>query len=159
MMLSRFVGALGVAIFMAAGPVTAQQASAVWVEDCFANTPIGEVAPQCLGRAAGACQDAGNDTTLGIGMCIQSETAAWDAILNREYQSVRAAFQGRAAQGVPLPDLLRDAQRAWIAYRDAECGLAYARWADGSIRTIVGANCMMVMTAQRALELRDMKGN
>jgi uncharacterized protein YecT (DUF1311 family) len=31
-------------------------------------------------------------------------------------------------------------------------------WQDGSIRTIVAANCHLSMTAQRAIELRDMRG-
>ena len=149
---------IGTLLALGAQAAEAQQVNVGVVEGCFANTPVGETAPFCLGQAAGACQQAGNDTTVGISMCIQSETAAWDAILNREYQAVRAQFQGRTAQGVPLPNILRDAQRAWIAYRDAECGLAYARWADGTIRSIVGANCLMTMTAQRTLELRDMKG-
>lgn len=136
-------------------PAVAQDVDARRVEACFASAGPGETAPQCLGQAAGACIDAGNDTTLGSSTCIQSETAAWDAILNREYKAVRSALQ---AQDLALVDMLQAAQRAWIAYRDAECGLEYGRWGDGSIRTIVGANCMMLETAERAIELRDKKG-
>lgn len=139
------------------GSANAQAVYPGMVEGCFAAAGPGEVAPVCLGNAAGACQSQGFDTTIGISQCIQAETAVWDQILNREYKAVRGAFQGRFAGQTPLNDMLLGAQRAWIAYRDAECALAYGRYADGTLRSIVAANCMMVMTAQRAIELRDMK--
>ena len=142
-------------ILGAATPLAAQQVDANRVEACFAAAGPGESAPQCLGQAAGACVEAGNDTTLGTSTCIQSETAAWDVILNREYKAVRTTLK---AQDPALADMLLQAQRAWIAYRDAECALEYGRWGGGSIRTIVGANCMMLETAERAIELRDKKG-
>ncbi|WP_172839506.1 lysozyme inhibitor LprI family protein [Sulfitobacter alexandrii] len=139
-----------------AGAAAAQQVDGNAVRSCFANTPIGETTPDCLGAASNACQDQGFDTTQGITQCIQAETAVWDDLLNAEYKSTRAAL---ADQDAALPDTLLTAQRAWIAFRDAECALDYARWQGGSIRSVVFANCMMVMTARRTLELRDMKGN
>ena len=126
------------------------------VRACFDAAAVGETRPRCLGRASDRCQDApGGATTPGIAACIAAETAVWDAILNEEYRATRAAL----ASGDPaLPDALRDAQRLWIAYRDAECALAHARWADGTVRGIVAANCLLVFTAERAAELRDMRG-
>jgi uncharacterized protein YecT (DUF1311 family) len=137
-----------------AGPAAAQQMSVnpQAVDACFYNAAPGEVQPACLGAAANACQALpGGQTTIGISQCIGAETATWDAHLNAEYQTRRAEFGDQT-----LRDMLRDAQRAWIAYRDAQCALDYQRWIDGSIRTIVAANCFLTMTAQRALELRDM---
>jgi len=127
------------------------------VQSCFAYAGPGEVAPACLGAASNACQQT-NASTLGISLCIQAETAVWDSLLNREYQARQSQFSAQDPAG-GIGNALRDAQRAWIVYRDAECGLAYARWQDGSMRVIVAANCLMTMTAQRAIELRDMKGN
>jgi len=133
------------------------------VRSCFATTKIGAMYPPCLGQASGQCQtQPGGSTTIGITDCILAETREWDAILNEQYQ----ATQAHAAEmdtAVPSSmmdrsDALRDAQRAWIAFRDADCGARYAMWQDGTIRTIVGANCQMTMTAQRAIELRDMRG-
>lgn len=125
------------------------------VEGCLAGTPFGDVDPQCLGAASDTCQAVtpGGETTLGTTECIMAETAAWDTLLNREYSAVRASVEPDIAEQ------LLTAQRAWIAFRDAECGLQYALWRDGSIRTVVAANCMMVMTARRTIELRDMRGN
>ncbi|QFT60297.1 hypothetical protein FIU94_15825 [Sulfitobacter sp. THAF37] len=147
---------LAILAMVCAGGAVAQQVDGNTVRSCFADTPVGETAPACLGAASNACQDQGFDTTQGISQCIQAETAVWDDLLNTEYKSTRAHLE---AQDAGLKDQLLTAQRAWIAFRDAECALDYARWQGGSIRSVVFANCMMVMTARRTLELRDMKGN
>ncbi|WP_292292721.1 lysozyme inhibitor LprI family protein [Marivita sp.] len=133
------------------------------VRSCFATTEIGAMYPPCLGQASGQCQaQPGGSTTIGITDCILAETREWDAILNEQYQATQAhAAEMDAAVPSSMmdrSDALRDAQRAWIAFRDADCGARYAMWQDGTIRTIVGANCQMTMTAQRAIELRDMRG-
>lgn len=133
------------------------------VRACFEATGIGAFYPDCLGQASGACQNLpGGSTTIGIAECIQAETAEWDAILNEEYKATQALNAEADAAGyspvMDRTDALLAAQRAWIAFRDADCGARYAMWQDGTIRTIVGANCHMTMTAQRAIELRDMRG-
>ncbi len=155
------------AIFLAlvASASTAEELT-VHAEDiraCHATTPIGAIYPDCLGQAANACQEKqGGGTTPGIATCIGAETVVWDALLNEEYQALRAYFsglEGSAAEATSedLLIALRDAQRAWIAYRDADCGLRYTIYQGGTIRSIVGANCRMTKTASRALELRDMR--
>jgi uncharacterized protein YecT (DUF1311 family) len=133
------------------------------VRQCFENTEIGAVYPTCLGQASGQCQDQpGGSTTIGITDCILAETVEWDAILNEEYKATQqvneAADTDGLSQVMDRADALRDAQRAWIAFRDADCGARYAMWQDGTVRTIVAANCHLTMTAQRAIELRDMRG-
>lgn len=133
------------------------------VRACFSETPTGAIYPDCIGRAAGQCQETpGGSTTIGISDCILLETAEWDAILNEEYAATQA-LNAQLDDAQPPPfidrtDALRDAQRAWIAFRDTDCTAQYAMWQDGTIRTIVGANCQLTMTAQRAIALRDMRG-
>jgi len=130
------------------------QVDVATVQQCFDKAAPGEVAPACLGAAAKACQaQPGGDTTLGISECLQGETAAWDKLLNTSYKALRADFR---QQGDGLPEALLKAQRAWIAFRDAQCALDYQRWGGGSMRTIAAADCLMTMTAARAIELRDM---
>lgn len=129
------------------------------VDACYSGALPGDTSPSCLGQAANLCQVQGSSTTNGIVQCIQAETAAWDGLLNQVYGEVREVVDARPAGAVNLPEALLTAQRAWIAYRDAECELAYGLWQDGTIRSIVHANCVMQMTARRAIELRDMKGN
>lgn len=134
------------------------------VRDCFENTEIGALYPLCLGQASGQCQERpGGSTTIGITECIQAETAMWDVILNEEYKWTQMANETADEQGLSQvmdrTDALRDAQRAWIAFRDADCAARYAMWQDGTIRSIVAANCHLTMTAGRAIELRDMRGH
>lgn len=133
------------------------------VRECFANTEIGALYPDCLGQASYACQDQpGGSTTVGMSECIEAETAEWDAILNEEYKATQQANEAADTEGrsqmIDRSDALRDAQRAWITFRDTDCAARYAMWQDGTIRTIVGANCHLTMTAQRAIDLRDMRG-
>lgn len=123
------------------------------VRACFAGAAPGESAPDCLGAGAQPCTETPEGmTTHGTAQCLAAETAVWDDLLNTEYKALRAQM---LAQGEGLGDSLLDAQRAWIAFRDADCAFDYARWGDGSIRQIVGANCLMQMTAARAIALRD----
>lgn len=148
-------------LLLVAGPVQAQDLSvnANRVYDCAAVTPEGTRAPACLGQAADMCQlQEGGQTNSGIAVCISAETAVWDEILNAEYKATRAGLRARdGSDGTALADGLRDAQRAWIAFRDSECDLTYALWEGGSVRGIAYANCLMVMTAERSLALRDMR--
>ncbi|SPH17315.1 hypothetical protein DEA8626_00833 [Defluviimonas aquaemixtae] len=155
--LSLGVFAMGLVLFLTAtGVAQTPVLDRAQVEGCFAATPVGSVDPDCLGAAATACQSATPDgeTTLGITACIQAETQVWDEILNREYRETR----GHISSQPGLADQLLAAQRAWIAFRDAECGLAYSLWLDGSMRTIAAANCLLDLTARRSFELRDMGG-
>lgn len=138
-----------------AAPTFAQepQVDPAMVRACFDDAT--GTTPDCIGDAAAACQSQpGGDTTLGISACLQGEAQAWDDLLNAQYKGARARMLEQG--GTDLADQLLDAQRAWITFRDADCGLVYAIWAEGSIRTVMASDCYLHKTAQRALELRDM---
>ncbi|WP_420584451.1 lysozyme inhibitor LprI family protein [Ruegeria sp.] len=130
-----------------------------WVDQAYIQWCFSQAQPDgglsaCVGKAAGACQTApGNDTTIGMAQCIQAETQVWDTFLNEQYQ-LRISELSEQSPG--LSDQLRNAQRAWISFRDAECALTYSIWSGGTIRTIIAANCMLTETAERAVELRDL---
>ncbi|QPH55536.1 lysozyme inhibitor LprI family protein [Pontivivens ytuae] len=118
----------------------------------------------CMGRIATACMDADpgqNQTTVGMMDCYLLESRIWDTRLNAEYAAVIDVFAEMdtydAEFNVPLTrvDTLRDAQRAWIAFRDAECSNRYALWGSGSMRLIEGAICRSELTALRTLDLID----
>lgn len=118
----------------------------------------------CIGLTVGACtQRPGGETTVGMVDCINAETEVWDAILNEEYGTTMSLLREEdetgdlAAPGMTREGALREAQRAWIAFRDAECRAQYARWGGGTLRQVVGANCVMSETAERAIELRQMR--
>ncbi len=119
----------------------------------------------CIGAAAELCMERteGGFSTAGMSECTGAETGVWDRLLNETYRSLRADLDGADArdkpsggQGIDRSDALRDAQRAWIAYRDAECRLRWAQFQDGTIRSTIAAGCHLDFTARRAFELRDM---
>lgn len=123
------------------------------LEACLAECDTAECDRACEGRATAAC---GNrmapdmrDTTLGIAQCEHTEFAAWDAVLNALWPGVRAEAE---ASGI-FDDLLA-AQRAWIAWRDAECTYRTAVWGDGSMRRIAWPACRARLTADRVIDLR-----
>ncbi|WEF25388.1 lysozyme inhibitor LprI family protein [Paracoccus sp. S3-43] len=124
------------------------------VEACFADTPRGRIDPDCIGAAANQCQEApGGSGTIGIGGCLSAEHDAWDRLLNEEWNQVRGVFKDDQTAS----DSLLKAQRAWIAWRDAECDFQYDRYGGGSMRSIAGTGCRMTATARRTFELRDMR--
>lgn len=115
-----------------------------------AHACTGEIFLECVRES-----DAPQDTLMGWKdvdrACAARELSAWDGILNRDYRALReivAAFDAGA------PDALREAQRAWIAYRDAECAwpLSFLRGNDAHHAEV---QCPLTATAERAIELHD----
>ncbi len=128
------------------------------VDACFAS----DTPESCFGAGAAACFDGAPDgqTTVGMMFCLLAEANAWDRILNAEYAGARAA--ARAADDIERAnfpeyavraDQVQAAQRAWIAFRDADCAMEYGIWGAGSMRQISGADCQLQMTARRAVDL------
>lgn len=146
--------ALILAVVMGGGISTmagAQTIETQTVNACFAGAGPGDITASCIGYAARVCSEADNHATVSVIECNRAELSAWDAILNRQYGVVRDQL---GARDPALSEALLGAQRAWLAYRDAECGLRAARVA-GSYRNIILASCLLDETAERALELRD----
>lgn len=125
---------------------------------------IGEKADhpsECIGIISTPCQDdPGGSTTIGIAECLGREEAAWDAILNEVYgrrmADARQMDERLEADGIYLGgvvDSLRNAQRAWISFRDAECERIFNVLQEGTIRTTAAASCLLEMTAERVLDL------
>lgn len=135
------------------------------LEQCYEAASGAEAKAQCLGAVSKPCMaQPGGETTLGITMCASAEAQVWDKFLNAEYKALMAFSKAMDVdEAAYFPEYakreenLRAAQRAWIAYRDAECGLAYALWGSGSMRNIAGSDCIMQMTAERTIELIDMR--
>ena len=56
--------------------------------------------------------------------------------------------------GIRGADRVEDAERAWIAFRDAKCGYWEKRYAGGTFASVVTGDCMRAETGSRALEMR-----
>jgi uncharacterized protein YecT (DUF1311 family) len=81
--------------------------------------------------------------------CMGSETEQQDAHLNQNYEAAMQALP--PAQQTQL----RDAQRLWIKFRDADCTLL-GSLTDGSIDRINSASCFLNMTMKRADDLTQL---
>ena len=136
------------------------------LEQCYEEADGARAKAECIGATAQACmtEEEGGETTLGMSMCTHAEAEVWDRFLNAEYKALMAASkvmdEDEAAyfpEFANRADKLREAQRAWIAFRDAECALAYAQWGAGSMRHIAGSDCMMRLVAERTIALREMR--
>jgi len=97
------------------------------------------------------CMDKSGGVTVEMLDCIASEITLQDARLNRNYKNAMTALEA------PQKTLLRDAQRLWVKFRDANCGM-YAQLTGGTMDSIVSNDCVMSMTQQRADDLNDLAG-
>jgi uncharacterized protein YecT (DUF1311 family) len=85
-------------------------------------------------------------STMQMVECLTRLTATWDKRLNDAYQQAL-----KDAVSNEQREQLRKAQRAWIAYRDANC--LYYRMGEGTIAQLDAGECMHSMTESRAKEL------
>lgn len=86
-------------------------------------------------------------TTREVERCLAAELAHADAELNRYYAAAttRLARQGDTTALAKL----RSAERAWIAYRDAECDAVYGSWGQGTIRGAMMLTCRVRLAEAR----------
>lgn len=132
------------------------------VATCHSSAEDASTARACIGTGARDCMQTAPDggTTAGMMFCLLAERDVWDRLLNQEYAAAGQRAQGADDAERPYhPEFaqrvtqLRDAQRAWIAFRDAECAMEYGAWGAGSMRQIAGADCQLRLTAERTLDL------
>ena len=101
-----------------------------------------------------ACLD-NEMSTQGMVECYGTAYEAWDAALNATYRSVMAGLSKEEAAA------LREAQRAWITFRDAESGfLGSLLTPDRGTMMRITVNAMMTdLVKQRVLALRSLDGS
>ena len=149
------IGLLALMVFARPGPAAADaqfDADLAILTACLADNAgkgaeqaapcVGLVSEPCIGKAIG-----GEALDIAVA-CHERETALWDHLLNLVYDDFR---QDTA------PDVftaLRDAQRAWIAFRDADCAFPRAAFYDFPEGRPVASACLQAHTARRVGELR-----
>lgn len=101
------------------------------------------------GAEATDCANASSQTAMAI--CAGQSLKQSDAALNRTYAIVLARLTptGKAS--------LRDAQRAWIAYRDRACFFEANGNDGGSSGPMIASNCAQALTDRRAKDLSRFK--
>lgn len=111
-----------------------------------ASFPAVAAEPAYSAAYARCMNDAGS--TAAIVECTSAEFTRQDARLNAAYRTLQQALpKARRAS-------LTRAQRAWIAFKDAEC--AFVLDPDGGSAARIAANqCVLRLTAERADQLDD----
>jgi uncharacterized protein YecT (DUF1311 family) len=94
--------------------------------------------------------DKAGGATFPMQDCISEELERQDRRLNGAYEALMGSVpEKRRAQ-------LRDAQRKWIAFRDANCEFYYDPQ-GGSAARLASNECVVALTAERAHELETLK--
>jgi uncharacterized protein YecT (DUF1311 family) len=93
------------------------------------------------------CLEKSNGVTVEMINCILAETRRQDARLNENYKRLLSKL------ATERKNSLVEAQRAWIRFRDANCGF-YADPEGGSAARVAANECFLNSTADRAKELQ-----
>ncbi len=97
-------------------------------------------ADECLDKA---------DTQVEMNDCAGKALKAADAALNKAYQEILK----RLGDDADAKKLLVGAEKAWLAFRDAECAFSSSSSVGGSIHPMIFAECLTVMTERRVADL------
>jgi uncharacterized protein YecT (DUF1311 family) len=100
------------------------------------------------------------NSTIEMNFCADREYAAADAALNDIYTQALAAIAKSDGEKPYDPKswetALRASQRAWIAFRDADCkGLEPMQWSGGTGSTGAVLGCMTQLTHERIRVLKE----
>ena len=98
-----------------------------------------------------ATGDAANGVTAGILDCVGAETSRQDAQLNQVYRA--------AITRLPLDrsQALRLSERAWIKSRDAGCKVSMGDEADGTLGSVIYAQCVLEEEAKRVGYIKGLR--
>lgn len=119
----------------------------------------------CIGQILSSCPGL-EGTTVDMVNCNGLEFDYWDKRLNVAYGELMALLKVEDVEmaddgmyEVKLADAVQNAQRRWIAFRDAQCSYEADLFRGGTLGRVTGSSCMRVMTARRAIELEMMISN
>lgn len=103
------------------------------------------------GAAAQEVDCAKASATAELSFCASQRLEAADAALNDAYG---AAVAEARAHGAAQEAMLREAQRAWVAFRDLACSAEASLYEGGTIQPMIGTDCKARLTAARTADLR-----
>ena len=99
------------------------------------------------------------DSTVEINECLRGVFERADAELNRVYKAAMAHIDD--ADHMPArtrrdwKQLLLEAQRNWIAYKEKDCDLLQLEWWQGSGANAAMLGCLISKTETRTQELKE----
>jgi uncharacterized protein YecT (DUF1311 family) len=105
------------------------------------------LAPRAM--AADSC-DGATATQLDLDRCADRQYRAADRALNAAYKALSEKLAAEPATRA----LLQRAERAWVAFRDAECAFATSASVGGSIQPMEWSLCLAGVTETRTAQLK-----
>lgn len=87
-------------------------------------------------------------STFELQACTQQAYEAADVRLNEVYRTALAGLGDRETE------MLREAQRAWVRFRDTECSFQRALWQGGTGAGYAEFECLRQLTLRRAEDLQ-----
>lgn len=88
-------------------------------------------------------------TQADMNICWGNEYKKADATLNKTYQQLAAMLDDEQKTQ------LKNAENAWLKYRDANCEFVADQYKGGSIRPMIAALCLAGVTNNRNTELKN----
>jgi uncharacterized protein YecT (DUF1311 family) len=103
-----------------------------------------------LGIGCSAQAEECDATQASMNQCASKEYAALDADLNKQYKAQMAYLTNPAQKKA-----LQDAQKKWIAFRDADCQYQVGKREEGgSLWPLSQAQCLSAQTKVRVEQLK-----
>jgi len=99
------------------------------------------------GQKTKPCADA--QTQADMNICWGNEYKKADAKLNQAYQQLAAMLDDEEKAQ------LKNAENAWLKYRDTNCEFVADQYKGGSIRPMIAAICLADVTSNRTTELKN----
>ena len=93
------------------------------------------------------CSSADNQAEMNN--CAGREYKAADAALNQVYKQLVSMLDDTEKSG------LKEAQVAWLKYRDTNCDFVADQYKGGSMRPMIHGLCLADMTSNRTTELKS----
>jgi len=102
-------------------------------------------------------------TQADMTICAGRDLADADKALNAQYQVTRKALKerdaGASAELKGGEEAMVKAQRAWLAYRDAQCASVGFQARGGSMEPMLVSSCEADLTRKRTAELKALVDN
>jgi uncharacterized protein YecT (DUF1311 family) len=95
------------------------------------------------------CDNASDQATMN--QCAAQQNAAADKELNALYQQITSRFKSNPDSKKQLVG----AQRAWVAFRDAECKFSASGVEGGSVYPLIYSNCTTELTKARVQTFKN----
>ena len=109
-----------------------------------------------------AASPASAQTQAALNQQAGADWKAADAAMTVQWQRTYAAMKRRDAAdtsrggGFGYAAATLASQRAWLAFRDAQCAIEGGEYAGGSMQPMVQRQCLARLTRGRTIQLKDM---